>query len=131
MSLSGILVGLVLALIVVVIVAAPLLSRRAEPPVEGDRVSDRQRERFRLYYERVLRNLRDLDEDQALGKIEPELYERDRAMWVERGVQALKALDTLSQRERLAQTPDEDAAIDRAIEDAVEDAARRAKQGTS
>lgn len=115
MSVEGL--GFALFLIVGVgfVIALPLLSQPAADPL-----IDKQRERLRLYYERVVRNLRDLDEDYALGKIEDAAYQTERAAWVERGVQVLKALETLPERAMIAETPADDRAIDAAIEAAVE-----------
>lgn len=135
MSITGLVIALILAAAVLVIVLAPLLTHRPKTESVDDALAVRQRERLNAYYERALRNLRDLDEDHALGKIEPALYQSDRALWVERGVQALKALDSLDARVPLvppasADTPDTviDQAIDDAIEAAVQAAARRTQQ---
>lgn len=132
MSVPGLLITLFLAAVVFFIVIAPLLIRYPDRAASDDPQTERQRERLNTYYDRVLRNLRDLDEDHALGKIEPALYEQDRAVWVERGVQALKALELLqtlkSDRATLI-TPVGSAAgdFDRAIDDAIEAAVQRAK----
>lgn len=130
MSIGGLIVAFVLALVVLMFVVSPLLARRsaASDALEGDVLSSRQRDRLLAYYDRVLRNLQDLDEDNALGKIEPSLYERDRALWVERGVQALKALDSVNEQLGTADSTDT-ATLDQAIDDAIEAAVRRAKQG--
>ncbi|MBK8024912.1 MAG: hypothetical protein IPK19_26710 [Chloroflexi bacterium] len=85
--------------------------------------------------------LRDLDEDFALGKIEPSLYEQDRAVWIERGVQALKALDALGALPPEAPIPQPPAggavavgaapASEEDLDAAVETAVRRARSQTS
>lgn len=129
MSIGGLILAVILALVVLMFVVSPLIARRSEASeAGGDAGLAKQRERLLAYYDRVLRNLHDLDEDNALGKIEPELYARDRALWVERGVQALKALDTLNEQLSPA-SADDTAALDQAIDDAIEAAVRRAKQG--
>jgi hypothetical protein len=115
MSIEGLGFALFLIAFVTVLIALPLFSAPAADPL-----IDKQRERLQLYYERVVRNLRDLDEDHALGKIEDAAYADERAVWVERGVQVLKALDTLPERAVIAETPAEDAAVDRAIDAAIE-----------
>lgn len=127
MSIEGLLIGAALVTLVGVIVLLPLL-RRPQPRPPTDLLLEKQRERLLIYYERALRNLRDLDEDFALGKIEPEVYAADRELWAERGVQALKALDTLAERSMLAQTEADDTAVDRAIDAAIETAVRRARE---
>ncbi len=43
--------------------------------------------------------MRDLDEDQSTGKIQPDAYEQERQLWAQRGVQILKALDELSEED--------------------------------
>ncbi|MCK6576828.1 MAG: hypothetical protein L6Q98_01855 [Anaerolineae bacterium] len=130
MSLEGLLFTLILAAAVLFIIAAPLLIRRREQDAPGSAPGDLQRERLQTYYDRALSNLRDLDEDFALGKIEPALYEQDRAVWVERGVQALKALDLLANLHGAGGGSSGDADLDQAIEAAVK-AAQRAKLNPS
>lgn len=131
MSIGGLIFFFIVLTSVVVVVAMPLLAR----PRPSERLEDplivRQRQRLGVYYDRVLANLRDLDEDHALGKIEPTLYAADRALWVERGIQALKALDTLEERAMIDASAVEDSAIDHAIAAAVETAIQQAKQETA
>jgi hypothetical protein len=122
MSIEGLLFGLALATGVVVLIALPLLRREAPSSEQSDALIDKQRERLLLFYERILRNVRDLDEDFALGKIEASEYQRDREGMMERGVQILKALETLPEHEMIPETPVEDSAVDRAIDDAIETA---------
>jgi hypothetical protein len=125
MSLEGLLFAVVLTLVVVMISAAPLLLRRRA--FTAGTVEERQRARLTLYYERALRNVRDLDEDHALGKIDPDSWAADRALWVARGVAALEALDALD-RAPLPARDQTDAAIDRAIDAAIDAAVARARQ---
>ena len=68
----------------------------------------------------MLRNIRDLDEDHALGKMNEDEYAREREEWAQRGAQVLQALDTIAGRDVIAPTPAEDAAVDDAIDDAIE-----------
>ena len=127
MSVEGIVFALFLLVGVIVLIAFPLFNRQTA--AASDPLLKKQRERLNLYYERVLRNLRDLDEDHALGKIEEAAYSAEREIWVERGVQVLKALDSLPNRSQsmLTATPVEDAAVDRAIDDAIEAAIKSYK----
>ncbi len=126
MSVSGLILGIVALLIVAAWVLYPLLAQRSAP---ADAQIAQQRARLDLYYERVLRNLHDLDEDHALGKIDETVYQTDRAYWLDRGALALKALDALTEQSAfVSPTLAEDAAIDRAIDDAIESAVRRARE---
>lgn len=113
MSILGLLVSLLLAIIAIAIVAQPLLgaargSKDAEPDERRDRVS--------VYYERVLTNIRDLDEDLATGKISHADHGREREVWVARGITLLRLLDQLPAEQRAA---DEASDIDALIEAAV------------
>ncbi|MEP7290517.1 MAG: hypothetical protein ABI835_01985, partial [Chloroflexota bacterium] len=61
MSPQGALFALLLALFVIAWIVMPLLQRSAK--TEADPLLEKQRERLLVYYERVLRNIHDLDED--------------------------------------------------------------------
>ena len=116
MSILGLLISLLLALIAVAIVAHPLLgAARSRQGAGSD--DDAQRERVANYYERVLTNIRDLDEDLATGKISEADHRREREVWVARGVALLRLQDQLDAQQNSA-APDSEA-IDRAIEAAV------------
>lgn len=131
MSLEGWVFALLLALFVLAWVLMPLFSRE-KAQAEGDPLPEKQRERLLVYYERILRNIRDLDEDHALEKIAEDEYLRERAEWAERGVQVLQALDALPQRETVAAAPSANsaaAADDDAIDEMIEAAVRRYRQG--
>lgn len=75
-------------------VAVPYLRGRIRSTQE-DSQTHKQYERLVLYYERVLTNIRDLDEDLSTGKMSEQQHAAEREMWVQRGVQALQALDQL------------------------------------
>ncbi|MDL1901495.1 hypothetical protein FBR02_12055 [Anaerolineae bacterium CFX9] len=131
MSAAGLLFAFVLASLTLLVILAPLLISQRRAGAEAA-LTELQRERLQVYYERVLRNIRDLDDDHAVGKVNPEDYAREREYWAVRGVQALKALDALA-----AQTPDkpviarttpDSGAVDHAIDDAIEAAVRAARQ---
>jgi hypothetical protein len=118
MSLPGLIAAFALTALVILLIAAPFLRRKPAPTAEV--TAGLQRERVLAYYERVLRNIRDLDEDHALGKLDEADYQRDRALWAERGVQALKLLDTLDAG-GVGVTPSGDAAeVDAAVERAIQ-----------
>lgn len=124
MSLAGLIGGLVLIALFLAVIAYPFVQARRHAPTHRDFVS-RQRERALAYYERVLTNIRDLDEDHATGKIHPDEYQQERAVWVERGVQLLKLLEELrEEHDIVSNQAADDAEIDRAIE------AQLAAQGT-
>jgi hypothetical protein len=129
MSPTGLVFALLLALFVLAWIVMPLFSRDAKDKAD-DPLQEKQRERLLAYYERILRNIRDLDEDHALEKIAEDEYTRERAEWAERGVQVLQALDSISPREAevIAPTPADDAAVDQAIDDVIEAAVRRYRQ---
>ncbi len=126
MSIPGLLFAILLAVFVLAWIVMPLLGREAAN--DDDPLLDKQRERLLFYYERVLRNIRDLDEDHALGKMDEAEYAHEREEWSQRGAQVLEALDTLAGRAVIAPTPAEDKAVDNAIDDAIEAAVQRYRQ---
>ncbi|MEP7294503.1 MAG: hypothetical protein ABI835_22125 [Chloroflexota bacterium] len=126
MSLPGLVFALLLTAFVLMWIGLPLMQRGAVS--RDDPLLEKQRERLLLYYERVLRNIHDLDEDHTLGKIDATDYARDREEWAQRGAQVLQALDTLPTREVIALTPADDSAVDSAIDDAIETAVARYRQ---
>ncbi len=130
MSLPGLFMGLVILVGLLLFVVAPLL-RPAEPGTPVDVLVEKQRERLLMVYERVLGNIRDLDEDLTTNKMSETDYANEREVWVQRGIQVLKTLDALNSKQILTTSPvaeDIDRAIDIRIEAAV--AAYRAKANT-
>lgn len=125
MSIEGIVIALVLTTLVVALIALPLL-RRESGASSDTQLVDKQRERLLVYYERVLKNIHDLDEDYGLGKLAHDEYAHDRELWAQRGIQVLKALDDLKQGRTLtpAQPQTDDASVDRVIDDTIEAAIR-------
>lgn len=120
MSIEGLVLSLIIALITVAIVASPLWQRGTALAAE-DMLLQKQRERLLVYYERVLTNLRDLDEDYSTGKMQAADYETEREEAVQRGVQVLKAMDDLGQHHLIVSSSDQ-ATLDHAIDDAIEQA---------
>lgn len=117
MSVEGLLISIILTAIIAGLVAAPLL-RRSNSQIAEDVLAQKQRERLLVYYERVLTNIRDLDEDHATGKMLDADYASEREEWVQRGIQVLKALDQLGDQ---SPAPATDAAgVDASIDDAIE-----------
>jgi hypothetical protein len=117
-SIGGLLLALLLTTVALVWIGLPLL-RRAPSESAADVLAQKQRERLLVYYERVMTNIRDLDEDHATGKLADTDYRSERELWVERGVQVLKALDGETSVQP-APTAPEDAAVDAAIDEAIE-----------
>jgi hypothetical protein len=111
MSIEGLVVALALLIGAALWIGAPLLRR--QPPKRSD---SRQHERLLMYYERVLTNIRDLDEDHATGKLNTADYEVEREQWVRRGVELLKALDNLHDVPLAAS----EAAVEETIDDEIE-----------
>lgn len=120
MSVPGLLIALALSLIAMAIVARPLL-RPARPERAAVSSHREQRDRIETYYERVLTNIRDLDEDFATGKISAGDYRDEREVWAERGLRLLRVQDQLANARDVGGAE----RIDRAIEEAV--AAYRAR----
>ncbi len=119
MSIAGLAIALFLVLVALIAVAYPFW-RPAGVKVEADANLRRQRERVRRYYERVLVNIRDLDEDYLTEKLSEADFQAERAVWVNRGVRLLKVQDSLDAQHSLVDDGAVDAEeIDKAIETAV------------
>jgi len=119
MSIGGLLAFLVLILLVVAYVGAPFVAKyRNQSSTEN---IQHQRDRVLVYYERVITNVRDLEEDFATGKIAHNEYQSERELWAQRGVELLKLLDSLDAQESLIETnTNDEAEIDAAIEQAIQ-----------
>ncbi len=91
MSIEGLIIGLVFVAVTGLWVAFPWLERR--PSSAEDVLLEKQEEYLRVPYERVLGNIRDLDEDHSTGKIGSDDYEVERETWVQRGIQILRMMD--------------------------------------
>jgi hypothetical protein len=136
MSTESLVIGLTILLVAGLWVGAPLLNRRRLRQGDAD-VAHRQAERLQVHYDRLLTNLRDLDEDFATGKVQPGDYQAERERLVARGIQILMALDehqvvsarpaASSAQTVSADSADVDADIDQEIEAAV--AAYRQRTG--
>jgi hypothetical protein len=128
MSPEGLVIALALLIIVGLCIGAPLL-RRESPRLSDDALAQKQRDRLLAYYERVLTNIRDLEEDHATGKLQTTEYEVEREAWVQRGIQILKALDNIQAIPAAA----DEAAVEETIDDEIEAAiaAYRSKRPAS
>ncbi len=117
MTALGLFIALILSLLALAIVARPLL-RPPRDTAAADSL-ELQRDRLRVYYERVLTNMRDLDEDFATGKINQDDYKTEREVWAQRGIRLLRVQDALEREPSLFQGEADAERIDRAIEAAV------------
>lgn len=120
MSIAGLIAGGIIVLVFLLYIAAPIFRHNNDAEINTRDVVARQRERLQVYYARVLRNLHDLDEDHATGKLSEDEYLYDREQWVQRGVQALQALDSLDAQHLVAPQESDDAEIDAAIDSVIE-----------
>lgn len=121
MSIEGIIVSLVIIALTGFTIALPLWRAHAHKGPASATI-EKQRERLLTYYERVLTNLRDLEEDHATGKIVTEDFEQEREIWMQRGIQVLRALDDLGSHSIIQGAVKDAAAADEAIDEAIEDA---------
>ncbi|MCS6837075.1 MAG: hypothetical protein NZ750_13785 [Anaerolineae bacterium] len=117
MSVFGLLIGLALLVALVLALAWPFF---VPPQPSLDDQLERQRQRAQAYYERILTNIRDLDEDFQTGKIDQAEYQAEREVWAARGVVVLGLLDDLSRRQAFTDLGADAAHIDAAIEAAVQ-----------
>jgi hypothetical protein len=111
MDIGSLLLALALILLVIAFVARPVVapSRRATesaPPDAGDLVAQR---------EAVLVELRDLDFDHTIGKIDDQDHAAQRARLVARGAALLRALDQQPADAALNPASDPDAEIERLV----------------
>ena len=126
MTTGGLVFGAVLGLILFVIIVTPFLRRNSDPK----RVNMEQWEMYQLQYERALTNIRDLDEDFALGKIQPDFHQSERQKLMEQGVNLLKSMESLQPDMSVSEIDavSDDAVFDDAIEQAI---ASKRKQKTT
>ncbi len=119
MSILGLIISLALFLIAILVVAHPFLRPR-KTSEKDDLQLQVQRDHVGVYYERVLTNIRDLDEDYATGKIDEADYRDEREVWAHRGIRLLRVRDGLDARQSLVTGSDAEAGkIDEAIEAAI------------
>jgi cytochrome c-type biogenesis protein CcmI len=87
--------GLIIAILFIIIGAAWIFMPlwRATKAQSTTAQTQKSRDELITAYERVLSAIRDLDEDHQTGKLNTKDYEAERAVWVERGVLILQALE--------------------------------------
>jgi len=118
MSIIGLIISLILIAFAMLIVSYPLIRQNNQQTTNT--TLEQQRDRIQTYYERVLTNIRDLDEDYTTGKISETDYQAERDVWVHRGIRLLRVQDQLDTQHSLVDTQHGDAnSIDGAIEDAI------------
>ncbi len=130
MSIGGLVFAVILFAVVLALVMIPLM-RSSQLSVGA--FERKQRQQALAYYERVLRNLRDLEEDHATGKISEEEYQVERELWMGRGVQVLQVLNEGNETPQ-APAPElqrSAADLDAAVEEAIARAGRTESKVTS
>jgi len=119
MSFMGFIGALVMIVVLLVFVVGPLIFN---PYESTQSFRNKQRERALAYYERVLTNIRDLDDDLATGKISEDEYTIEREKWMARGVELLAMIAELDKQANIMEDLDDQASeadIDHAIEQAI------------
>lgn len=113
MSIAGSVIGVILAAGFIFSLLYPFFNaRRQSQQEQADRLVS-----LRVHYDRVLTNLKDLEEDLSLGKIEQEFYEGERAKFLQEGVHLLQEIEQLQPLvKKPAAKPESTAQQDDAIE---------------
>jgi hypothetical protein len=129
MSILGIIVTAVIAVLGVAYLALPVIRRHQA--LQGLALKNyKDREMLLTAYERVLITIRDLDEDYQVGKLDAAQYQAERELWAGRGVEVLEALEKAGgakfkgdRRKAAAPAPavsaDADGELDAALEQAI------------
>ena len=125
MSVEALIISLTLLAITGLWIAAPFFDKSRQQAAES---TQKQRDRLLLHYERALGNIRDLDEDYATGKIQPESYAAEREQWVQRGIQILMALDEVSAKQAPVASKSSTADVERSIDNRIEAAVQAHRQ---
>jgi hypothetical protein len=94
MSFAGLLIAISSAVLLAVLIFAPVLRGGAtsSPSAESETIQ-RQRETLRLAYNAVLQTLRDLEDDHASGRLSDADYASEKARWNAEGVRLLRERD--------------------------------------
>ena len=113
MDLGSLLIMIGVTVLVVAFLARPLVVRRASAVTAGERqLSALQAER-----DKILTMIREIEMDHAMGKIDADDFQAQRASLVERGSAVLREIDTLGGAAPAGKVPADD--LDAAIEAAV------------
>ncbi len=122
MSTAGIVAGIIITLIVAVWALWPFFEGWRKPTHDYE---TNTLESAQVHYDRVLTNIRDLDEDHALGKVQADYYHTERAKFVAEGVELLKQIEQFTPQPAPAAA---DTDLDSMIEAAI--ATKRKQQPT-
>lgn len=118
MSIVGLIISLALVFITALIVIYPIV-RKPVATTANSSISQ-QYDRIQAYYERVLTNIRDLDEDFTTGKINEADYNEEREVWMHRGIRLLRVREQLDTHHGLVDSQHQEASdVDHAIEEAI------------
>ncbi|MEM6527901.1 MAG: hypothetical protein AAF653_06380 [Chloroflexota bacterium] len=127
MSTGGIILAVILCAMTLIVVATPFF-KRDENQRRAEELTG-----VAAHYERVLTNIRDLEEDLALGKIQQAFHDEERAKYVAEGVTLLRQMEALQPADVapvIARVEtEEDISMDDMIEQAV--SARRKERQVS
>lgn len=95
MSGAGLLVSIIIIGLSAFLMALPFLTARKTGVAQTKVQQEHQRDELLTTYERVVAMMRDLEEDRLTGKLDDATYQREHALWADRGVQVLATLDEL------------------------------------
>lgn len=95
MSGAGLLGTIIIFSLSVLLLVMPFFTARKTGAAKTQSQQIRQRDELLTTYERVVAMMRDLEEDRLTGKLDDETYQREHAMWSDRGVQVLAKLDEM------------------------------------
>lgn len=123
MSTAGIIASVVILVSGIAWVLMPLLLRRTSQQHEQLN-AQKSRDELVTTYERVLAVIRDLDEDFSTGKLTQDVYQREREIWSERGVEVLHLLE--KQGLKAAPQPKPAAQAEHSADQVLDDAIERA-----
>ncbi len=93
MSIEGLIGSMLLVAVTLAAVLVPLFGRGGQVAT-----SNAATEQLTQSYDRILTNIRDLDEDFSAGKLDETTYKRERDAWLQRGVQTLETLERQGER---------------------------------
>lgn len=125
MSTEGLLFSAVMFVLGIAWVLMPVLVRKSALRRE-QLAAQKARDELLTTYERVLAVIRDLDEDFATGKLTEDVYQRERELWSQRGVDILQILENAGHQpaarsEAAGPKSDADKILDDVIERAIAD----------
>lgn len=111
MSLVALVTLALLAFLSLLVLILPFVQKASASTVAQDELQ--------AAYERILKSIRDLDEDFQLGKIAADTHQQEREMWVEQGIAMLKHLHKDESESEGALLLNQNQSADDAIEKAI------------